>query len=39
MSLLTLERVIEDGGVENIQKMIVGALTNQGGLTPHQIRD
>ena len=37
--LLTLERVIKDGGAENLQKMILGALTNQGGLIPHQIRD
>lgn len=27
------------GGVHNIMKMIIGALTNDGGLTPHHIRD
>ena len=37
--LLNLERVTEGGGAENIAKMIVSALTNQGGLTPNEIRD
>ena len=37
--LLYLQRVIEGGGADNITKMILGALTNEGGLTPHQIRD
>ena len=30
---------IHNIGVDNITKMILGALTNEGGLTPHQIRD
>ena len=37
--LLCLQRVTEGGGADNITKMILGALTNEGGLTPHQIRD
>jgi len=37
--LLCLQRVIEGGGTDNITKMILGALTNEGGLTPRQIRD
>ena len=35
--LLCLQRVIEGGSSDNITKMIIGALTNEGGLTPHQI--
>jgi hypothetical protein len=31
--------VIDGGGADNITKMILDALTNEGGLTPHQIRD
>ncbi len=37
--LLSLERVIDGGSAENITKIIVGALSKQGGLTPQQIRD
>ena len=37
--LLYLQRVIEGGGADNITKMILGALTHEGGLTPHHIRD
>ena len=37
--LLCLQRMAEGGGVDHIIKMILGALTNEGGLTPHQIRD
>ena len=37
--LLCLQRVTEGGGADNITKMILGALTNEGGLTPYQIRD
>ena len=37
--LLYLQHVTEGGGADNITKMILGALTNEGGLTPHQIRD
>ena len=36
---LCFEHVTEGGGVDNIMKMILGALTNEGGLNPHQIRD
>lgn len=32
--LLSLERVIEGGSAESISKIILGALTKQGGLTP-----
>ena len=38
--LLCLQRVIEGGGgAANITKIILGALTNDSGLTPHHIRD
>lgn len=37
--LLCLQRVIQGDGVANITKIILGALTNESGLTPHQIRD
>jgi hypothetical protein len=37
--LLCLQRVMEVGGADNITKMILGALTNEGGLTPHHIKD
>ena len=37
---LYLQRMIEGGGsADNITKMVIGALTNECGLTPHQIRD
>ena len=36
---LYLQRVTEGGGADNITKMILARLTNEGGLTPHQIRD
>ena len=37
---LYLQRMIEGGGsVDNITKMIIGAHTNECGLTPHHIRD
>jgi hypothetical protein len=36
---LYLQRVTEGGGADNIKKMTLGALTNEGGLTKHQIRD
>ena len=36
---MCLQRVIEGGGADNITKMIFCALINEGGLTPHQIRD
>jgi hypothetical protein len=37
--LLYLQRVIDGGGVDNITKIILGALTNEGGLASHQIGD
>ena len=37
--LLCLQYVIDGGGADNITKMIIGALTNEEGLTPHHIRD
>ena len=37
--LLCLQRVIKGGGADNITKIIFGALINEGGLTPHQIKD
>jgi hypothetical protein len=37
--LLYLQCVTESGDADNITKMILAALTNEGGLTPHQIRD
>ena len=37
--LLCLQRVIEGGDVDDIKKMNLSALTNEGGLTPHHIRD
>jgi hypothetical protein len=37
--LLCLQRVIEGGGADNKTKMILGALTNEGGLIPHHITD
>jgi hypothetical protein len=36
---LCLQRVTEGGDADNITKMILAALTNEGRLTPHQIRD
>ena len=39
LMLLCLQHVTKGGGADNITKMILGALTNEGGLTPHQIRD
>ena len=37
--LLSLQRVTEGGAADNITKVILGAFTNEGGLTPHRIRD
>jgi hypothetical protein len=36
---LCLQRVTEGGDADNITKMILAALTSEGGLTPHHIRD
>jgi hypothetical protein len=36
---LCLQCVTEGGDADNITKIILTALTNEGGLTPHQIRD
>ena len=36
---LCFEHVTKGSGAKNIMKVILGALTNKGGLTPHQIRD
>ena len=37
--LLCLQHVTEDGNIDDITKMILGAFTNEGGLTPYHIKD